>query len=419
MGTLTGLGEYAAEGTTSMNQESKIRFDTLDEFPRKPKVLIVDDLPENVTLLNNFLLPLGYETDAAYSGQEALDRVQENPPDVILLDIVMPSMDGFEVCMKLKADSDSRHIPIIIVTGMAEREANIRAIEAGANDFLPKPFDSVLLNARIRSSVRSKFLHDRILDYQSQLETQNQTLENQVLDRTAQLARTQRVTVFSLAKLAESRDTETGHHLDRMRCYAREVAIELLDTGIYPDDLDQDLPAKIYDSSPLHDIGKVGIPDSILLKPGKLTKEEFEIMKTHSVIGGDTLKAADIEAGTNSFLAMGRDIAYSHHEKWDGSGYPDGLKAMEIPLPSRIVAISDVYDALSSKRPYKEPFSHEKSVEIILEGRGSHFDVEVVDAFMRREKQIIRIRESFQDAGELSRIQMLANKAAALQTNAS
>lgn len=213
--------------------------------------------------------------------------------------------------------------------------------------------------------------------------------------------------MFSLAKLAESRDNEMGKHLERMRLYSREVASEIILLEKYRDTLDEEFVAQIYKSSPLHDIGKVGIPDSILLKPGKLTDNEFDIMKMHSVIGGDTLKAADIEAGTHSFLGMGRDIAYSHHEKWDGSGYPFGLKGEEILLASRIVAIGDVYDALTSRRPHKEPFSHEKSMGIILEGRGSHFDPEVVDAFTARESSIITIREKMQDVDCMSTFQRL------------
>ena len=366
------------------------------------KILVIDDLAENTALMERFLRPRGYDVRCFTSGMEGLRAVDADPPDVILLDLVMPQMDGFQVCQTLKQDPRTRHIPIIVVSGLQEREANIRAIESGADDFLVKPFDSVLLEARIRSSIRTKMLHDQIFEYQDQLENQNERLEEAVQERTAQIVRTQEVTVFSLAKLAESRDNETGDHLERMRCYAREVADELIKLPKYRKIHDQTFVKQIYESSPLHDIGKVGIPDTILLKPGKLTSDEFRVMKHHTVIGGDTLSAADKEAGENSFLAMGRDIAYSHHERWDGTGYPFGLKGDEIPLASRVVAVSDVYDALSSKRPYKEPFSHEKSVAIILEGRGSHFDPEVVDAFLRREKDVIRIRETFTSCGKLA-----------------
>lgn len=381
-------------------------------------ILVVDDLPENTILLRNFLVPKGFDVDAAQSGEEALQRVAEAPPDVILLDLVMPDMDGFQVCRSLKEDVKTRHIPVVIVTGLADREANLKAIEAGADDFLTKPFDSVLLEARIRSCIRSKTLQDRIIEYQERLEEHNENLEQCVEERTAQVVRTQQVAVFSLAKLAESRDSETGDHLERMRCYAREVALEILELDKYRNTLDDSFAERIFQSSPLHDIGKVGIPDRILLKPGKLNPAEFTIMKTHSTIGGDTLKAADAEAGTNSFLAMGCDIAYSHHEKWDGTGYPRGLKGEAIPLASRIVAIGDVYDALSSKRPYKEPFAHERSMGIIAEGRGTHFDPEVFDAFVAREEEVLDIRERFQGDGGPSPLQKLSEEAERVQAGA-
>jgi putative two-component system response regulator len=367
------------------------------------KILVVDDLADNVRLLESFLAARGYEVHGANNGREALEFVAQAPPDVILLDLIMPGMDGFEVCQRLKSDETTRHIPVIIISGVSDKDANISAIEAGADDFLIKPFDSVFLDARIRSSLRSKKLQDELISYQ-------QSLENRILERTAQLARTQNVAVFSLAKLAESRDTETGEHLERMRSYAREIAIGLSQQEKYKDLIDNEFIEALFHSSPLHDIGKVGIPDGILLKPGRLSFEEFEIMKSHSVIGGDTLKAADQEAGQDSFLAMGRDIAYYHHEKWNGTGYPSGLKGEEIPLPARIVAVSDVYDALTSKRPYKEPFSHEKSKSIIVEGSGKDFDRDIVTAFVAREKEIVAIHDGFQGTESVSAIQRLHEK---------
>ncbi len=365
-------------------------------------ILVVDDLPENSIVLQSFLAPMGYLIESATDGETALQMVAENPPDVILLDLIMPGMDGFEVCRRLKQDPDTHHIPVIIVTGMSDRDSNVRAVEAGADDFLIKPFDRILLEARIKSSAKGKLLHDQLIHYK-------QELERKVEERTQQVVLTQQVTVFSLAKLAESRDNETGDHLERMRSYARILSEEIVGLEKYQGKLHDNFVAEMYQSTPLHDIGKVGIPDRILLKPGKLTPEEFDIMKQHSQIGGDTLKAADAEAGRDSFLAMGRDIAYYHHEKWNGSGYPHGLSGTDIPLAARITALADVYDALSSRRPYKEPFSHEKSKAIILEGRGSHFDPDVVDAFLAREEQFLEIRHSFQGKGELAPIQTLAN----------
>lgn len=369
------------------------------EGPSGKKVLIVDDFVENSRILETFLRAKGYEVSSADCGEKALEQVAVQPPDIILLDLMMPGMDGYEVCQRLKQSPDTRYIPIIIVTGLHEREANIKALEAGADDFIVKPFDALLLDARIRSSLRTKNLQDEIIQYQRQLEAQNEELEVRVHERTAQVLRTQQVAVFSLARLAESRDTETGAHLERMRSYARLIAQELMRQGYCREVLSPDFIEELYHSSPLHDIGKVGIPDSILLKPGQLTQEEFTVMKTHALIGGDTLRAADIEAGRESFLAMGRDIAYYHHERWDGKGYPFGRHSTEIPIEARIVAVSDVYDALSSKRPYKDAFSHEKSKGIIIEGREKAFDPAVVDAFLTCEEEILKIHAKLQDSG--------------------
>jgi putative two-component system response regulator len=367
-------------------------------------ILVVDDLIENTEVLRAFLLPLGLAVRTTLCGEEALAMVAESPPDAILLDLMMPGLDGVEVCRRLKRDPKTRHIPVIIITGNSDRESNVRALEAGADDFVSKPFDRVLLEARLASSLKTKQLQDDLLHYQ-------QDLESQVEARTMEVRRTQQITVFALAKLAESRDNETGDHLERMRAYAQLLAGELSTWDKFSDQISPEFLEQLYQSTPLHDIGKVGIPDAILLKPGKLTPEEFEIMKAHAVVGGDTLKAADQEAGKDSFLAMGRDIAYFHHEKWDGSGYPHGIGGDSIPLPARIAALADVYDALSSKRPYKEPFSHEKSREIILAGNGSHFDPDVVQAFLKKESAFVEIRDLFQGSGEPSPIQAMVEAA--------
>ncbi|MBX7255191.1 MAG: two-component system response regulator [Candidatus Hydrogenedentes bacterium] len=379
----------------------------LNSVHQQPVLLIVDDIPGNIELMRRLLAPKGYEVREATGGKVALEMVGIDPPDVILLDLIMPDMNGFEVCERLKRDLATRHIPVIIVTGMAEHEANIRALEAGADDFLTRPIDPVLLEARIRSSVKSKALQDQIMRYQRRLEDDNVALEERVRERTTQLERTQQVTVFSLARLAESRDPETGEHLDRMRRYVREIAIELGNRAKYESIVDSGFIETLYYSSPLHDIGKVGVPDAILLKPGKLTHDEFDIMKTHTLIGGDTLKAADTEAGGNSFLTMGRDIAYFHHEKWDGGGYPFGLKGEDIPLPARILALGDAYDALTSRRPYKEPFTHEMSKDIIVKASGTHFDPEIVDAFLARENKFINIHGAFEDRGHPTHIEQV------------
>ncbi len=354
---------------------------------------------------------MGFEVSVAQSGEEALKRVAERPPDIILLDLVMPGMSGFEVCERLKESPETRHIPVIIITGLSDPEANVRAVKAGADDFLIKPFDRILLEARIKTSFKTKRLQDALLQ-------QHRDLEERVRERTRQVEMTREVAVFSLARLAESRDTETGDHLERMRRYVYILANEMRKWGRYDELFDGRFVEEIYLSSPLHDIGKVGIPDRILLKPGALSESEFAIMKTHSLIGGDTLRDADYEAGQHSFLAMGRDIAYYHHERWDGRGYPNGLKGEEIPLAARIVTLADVYDALSSKRPYKEAFSHERSREIVVAGVEKQFDPDVIEAFLRCEDKFIEVRSRFQHSGQVSLLQQLSEAVDKLEVNA-
>lgn len=379
-------------------------MDRPEDGAAPPTILIVDDLIENTLVLESYLRPKGYKTVTASSGEEALSKVNSEAPDVILLDLAMPGMDGFEVCRRLKKCPTTWHIPIIVVTGLTELSASVSALEAGADDILIKPYNPVLLGARLRSSLRAKFMQDQILRYHRQLEEYNKRLESHIEDRTNQLSVTQQVTVFSLAKLSESRDTETGTHLERIRAYTREIALELAAWGRHPEATAEDFAQQLFQSSPLHDIGKVGIPDRILLKPAKLSGKEWEIMKTHTLIGGDTLKAADLEAGRDSFLAMGRDIAYYHHERWDGLGYPKGLAGDQIPLAARIVAVSDVYDALTSRRPYKEPLSHDTSKNIILDGRGTLFDPDIVDAFLARETRFVAIHTRYEDFGAMSSV---------------
>ncbi len=379
-----------------------------------PTILVVDDMPENLELYRRMLAPKGYTVIPANGGEVALEIVATAPPDVILLDLMMPGMDGFEVCERLKRNFSTRHIPIIMITGVADHDANIRALESGVDDFLTRPIDPVLLEARIRSSVKAKAMQDQILRYQKRLEDDKVILEERVRERTVEVERTQQATVFGLARLAESRDPETGEHLERMRRYVRELAIEMATWPKYDGIIDSGFVETLYYSSPLHDIGKVGIPDAILLKPGKLSNDEFDIMKTHALIGGDTLKAADEEAGGNSFLEMGRDIAYYHHEKYNGSGYPHGLLGPDIPLSARIVALGDAYDAMTTKRPYKDPFPHEKTREIILEAAGQHFDPEVVQAFLNREEKFIKIQQELGDCGKITHLEQVMQQVARL-----
>lgn len=338
--------------------------------PLKQKILVVDDAPANISLLGSALGDI-YDVIIATNGHDALHLAQSTPhPDLILLDIMMPGIDGYETCQRLKKNVLTSMIPVIFVTAMGEHEDEARGFEVGAVDYITKPISALIVRARVKTHLA---LYD-----------QNRALEQKIIERTHEIVHTQDVTIYGMAVLAETRDNETGQHIMRTQHYVKALAEYLMSAGHYSDYLDSSRINLLYKSAPLHDIGKVGIPDRILLKPGRLTDEEFEEMKKHTTYGRDAIVKSEIALGrksTTSFLTLAREIAYSHHEKWDGQGYPEGLRGTNIPLPGRLMAIADVYDALISKRVYKEAFSHEKAVAIILKGRGNHFEPEIVDAF--------------------------------------
>lgn len=343
------------------------------------RVLVVDDVPANRDMLSRRLQRLGCETVTANNGGEALTALSRFAFDVVLLDVMMPEISGFEVLQKIKADRETVHIPVVMVSALDEFDHVVRCIEAGAEDYLAKPINPVLLRARVGACLEKKRLHDAEADHRQEIERYNQELEHRVRHQVGQITQSQLATIFALSKLAESRDPETGAHLERLREFSRILAIEMRDRGC--SEIDDTFVENIFAASPLHDIGKVGIPDHILLKPGKLTQDEFEVMKTHTSMGADTLMAVDATHPGNTLIVMGIEIAQCHHEKWNGSGYPLGLQGKDIPLAARILALADVYDALRSNRVYKEGFSHEKAKGIITESKGTHFDPEVVDCF--------------------------------------
>ena len=352
-------------------------------------VLVVDDTEANVDILVEALSD-DYEVAVAMDGPSALDAVAQEPPDLVLLDIMMPGMDGYEVCSRLKADGHGE-LPVLFITALGDMGSKTRAFEAGGVDYITKPFEILEVKARVRT-------HLSLLEARRKIQKHNEELEQKVRERTRELERTQNVTLESLALLAEYRDLETGEHIRRTQLYVRLLVSEIRrEGGPLAEQLDRQTAELLSISAPLHDIGKVGIPDSILLKPGKLDRGEFEIMKRHTVIGHDTLFRAEKKLGGNSFLRVAREIAYSHHEKWDGSGYPRGLSGDDIPLSGRLMAIADVYDALVSRRAYKAAFPKVKAAAIILEGKGSHFDPRLVDIFERRFAAFNQISERFAD----------------------
>jgi putative two-component system response regulator len=360
----------------------------------KPTILVVDDTPDNITLLCS-LLGDTYRNKIATSGEKALKIARAAPhPDLILLDIMMPEMDGYEVCRQLKADPATRHIPVIFLTAKTQEGDETKGFELGAVDYITKPIVPPILLARVHT-------HLALGEARKFLEMQNDVLEQQVEMRTRQLAALQDAIIIAMASLAETRDNDTGHHIRRTQHYVRELALCLQGREKYRKELTNEDIEILYKTAPLHDIGKVGVPDNILLKPGRLTPEEFAEMKRHTGYGRDAIIAAEKTMETpEAFLLTARDIACYHHEKWDGSGYPEGLAGEDIPLPARLMAIADVYDALITKRVYKDAMSHEEAVKIIEDGAGTHFDPEAVAAFSIVKDKFASIAEHFSETGE-------------------
>ena len=350
------------------------------------KILVVDDEQPNLLLMKARLSPMGYELYFAQDGLEALEQVRQVEPDVILLDLIMPKLDGFEVARRLKSDVTYQRIPIIVVSGSGDEKSRVKAINTGIDDFLSKPVSLSELQARIKSSLKVKAYHDHMKNHQQKLEA-TVAKRTQELEKANERIRSGSLeTIHRLTTAAEYKDEDTGNHIKRMSNYAVAIARQL---GFKEKPIE-----RLLHAAPLHDIGKIGIPDSVLLKPGKLNSDEWALMQQHTLFGGKILQGSTID-----YLRLGKIIAMNHHEKWDGSGYPYGLKGKQIPFFGRITAIADVFDALTTKRPYKEAFSLESSLAIIEEGSGSHFDPRVVEAFFSVQEVILTIREKYQDIG--------------------
>jgi putative two-component system response regulator len=339
------------------------------------RIYVVDDDPHVLSMLENMLLINGNDVYSFSNGAAAVEAVVKNWPDLILLDISMPEMDGFQVCELLKQKPLIKDIPIIFLSGLNAYEDKIRGFHAGGVDYITKPFHFEEVQARVNNHLSLSALRHK-LEYQ-------RLIEKEVSER----LEAQQATIFALAKLAEHRDDDTGTHLERVREYCKLLAEELGSHSSYAGSISANFVKCIQHASPLHDIGKVAIPDSILKKPGKLTMEEFEIMKTHTIIGSENMQAVFNHYANNPFIGMGIEIALYHHERWDGSGYPDGLVGRNIPLSARIMAVADCYDALRSNRCYRKGFEHEKVKSILLEENGSHFDPEVIKAFLTLEER--------------------------------
>ncbi|MFZ3003037.1 MAG: two-component system response regulator [Undibacterium umbellatum] len=358
----------------------------------KQVILIVDDTPDNISLLSG-LLKDQYKIKIATNGLKALQIASSLPgPDLILLDVMMPEMDGYETCRRLKADIATSDIPIIFLTAKSQVQDEEMGLRLGAVDYISKPISPPIVLARVATQlnlVRARHL----------LQDQNKHLESLVQDRTRKLAKMQDAIIMAMASLAETRDNETGNHIRRTQNYVAALARKLKGHARFSNDLTDENIDLLYKSAPLHDIGKVGIPDNILLKPDKLTSEEFEVMKLHTVYGRETIISVEKYLGeSNEFLRFAREITYSHQEKWDGSGYPENLAGDAIPLSARLMAVADVYDALISRRVYKPAFSHEEAIGIMRKGHGTHFDPDVLDAFLEITEEFRQIANQFKES---------------------
>lgn len=357
---------------------------------KKATILTVDDTVTNIEVVKGVLSDK-YLVQAALSGEVALKIIAKRKPDLILLDVMMPEMDGYEVCQQLKASPETQDIPIIFLTAKSQEEDETKGLSLGAVDYITKPISPPILKERVKNHLLLKASRDM-------LARQNEVLEEKVIERTQQMGDLQDVAMVAMGALAESRDPETGNHIRRTQHYVKALALELAKTERYREFLTPEVITALFKSAPLHDIGKVGIVDSILLKPGKLTDEEFTEMKKHAQYGRDAIEAAEGSLGyADNFLIFAKEIAYGHHEKWDGSGYPEGLSGDDIPISARLMAVADVYDALICERVYKPAFSHDKAVDIIVEGKGSHFDPEMVEAFLRTEQVFKLIAADYSD----------------------
>ncbi len=350
---------------------------------QSPKILVADDEPINLELMEAILSKLGYRVLLASDGNQALSLAIDQMPDLILLDIMMPGLDGFEVTRKLKQNDRTRIIPIVIVSGKSEVRDRVKALEAGADDFLNKPVDPTELKARIRSLLKVKAYNDHMVNYQKELEAEVSKRTLQLKASLEKIKSASLEAIYRLSLAAEYKNKETGDHIKRVSHYAGAIAENM--------GLNKATTEAILYATPMHDVGKIGIPDHILLKPGKHDEKEWEIMKQHTTIG-----ARIMEGSGHGFIRLASVIALTHHERWDGSGYPRGLKGQKIPLAGRIAALADFFDAMTSERPYRNGVhSLEHTFDTIKQNSGSHFDPQVVDCFMQSQERICQIKEAF------------------------
>ncbi len=364
-------------------------------------ILMVDDNATNLQVLSQTLAGRGYRLLVAKNGESALTITAKAEPNLILLDIMMPGMDGFEVCRQLKADPATHDIPIIFLSALGQTQDKVKGLNLGAVDYITKPFQPEEVIARVDTHLTLRCLQRRLEDLNANLEQKVRERTRQLEEEQAKVLKAQNAIIFGMAKLTESRDDDTGKHLERIEKYVEILAREL---GKTDEAIDEQWIEQVMATSALHDIGKVGIPDAVLQKPGRLTPEERKVIERHPEIGGDTLNqvrerlgTTDNELKATEYLRRAMEITYGHHEKWDGSGYPYGTQGESIALSARLVAVADVYDALVSKRVYKSGMTHEEAGDIIREGAGRHFDPRVVEAFNAAEDKFREVAVKYRD----------------------
>ena len=355
---------------------------------QKKIIVAVDDNPSNIQIIVSSLRN-DYNIRPFTSGRECIEYFSKGQTcDLILLDIEMPEFNGFDTIRMLKNLPQSQKIPVVFLTGVLDTQSEVEGLTLGAVDYIYKPVNPVLVKKRIEVHLA--------------LEEYSNNLEQLVLRKTETIEKLNHVTISTIVSVIGTRDQETSGHVNRTSAYVVTLAEALCNQGMYLNQLNDESIEQLKRSAPLHDVGKVGIKDAILNKPGKLTDDEFSEMKRHSAIGADAFREARMMMNEASFLDLAEQLARSHHEKWNGTGYPDGLAGEDIPLFARIMAIADVYDALISKRPYKEPMSHDTAVKIIVDGSGIHFDPTIVNAFMSVEAEFDHIAHAFSDEALVS-----------------
>lgn len=374
-----------------MNLPLPSEVQSVADAEARPTVLVVDDTPANLTLMMQ-VLNKRYRVQVAVSGSKALEVVRRRVPDLMVLDVMMPGMDGYEVCRRLKADPATRHLPVIFLTALSRPEDETAAFEAGAADFVTKPFNPATLLARVRTQLDLRQAQDR-------LRQRADMLSDELDERRNEVEALRDTTLFVMVGMAEFRDADTGNHIVRTQEYVRALASWLGMQADAPPGLDEQGIEALAKAAPLHDIGKVAIPDAILLKPGKLDADEWAVMKSHATAGAALMQRAIDRLGESAgrMLLYGRQIAQYHHERWDGTGYPEGLAGTDIPLAARLMAVADVYDALISRRPYKAALPHAQAIQLIRAGAGSHFDPRLVEGLLACEAHFIAIAQRWRD----------------------